>query len=54
MRVTTAMKHLKENNPILMYGHSDQPDSIYNNPSLFPSMFLWLFLHGLGGFDNSL
>ncbi|EMD30858.1 hypothetical protein CERSUDRAFT_35758, partial [Gelatoporia subvermispora B] len=54
VRVAIAVKHLKENNPVLVYGHSDRPDSTYNNPSLFPSMFPWLFPYGLGGFGNIL
>ena len=34
---------------MLAVGHSDQPQSIWNNPQLYPQMFPWLFPYGLGG-----
>ena len=35
-------------------GHSQQPNSIYNNPQLFPAMLPWLFPYGLGGIGNDM
>ena len=30
----------------------EQPESIYDNPQLYPQMFPWLFPYGLGGLQN--
>ena len=49
-----ALKHLTSNGKILAIGHEAQPQSIYNNPQLFPQMMPWLFPYGLGGIGNSL
>jgi hypothetical protein len=48
-----AAKHLKEDNgKVLAIGHAEKPESIYDNPQLYPMMFPWLFPYGLGGIGN--
>ena len=32
--------------------HAAEPESIYDNPQLYPQMFPWLFPYGLGGLGN--
>jgi hypothetical protein len=32
--------------------HAAEPESIYNNPNLYPQIFPWLFPYGLGGIGN--
>jgi hypothetical protein len=49
-----ALKHLTGNGKILAIGHASHPESIYNNPQLFPQMMPWLFPYGLGGIGNTL
>ena len=44
-----ALQHLNSSGKILAIGHADQPESIWNNPHLYPQMFPWLFPYGLGG-----
>jgi len=45
-----AVKHLKEDDgKILAIGHAEKPESMYDNPQLYPMMFPWLFPYGLGG-----
>jgi len=34
---------------VLAIGHAEKPESIYDNPQLYPMMFPWLFPYGLGG-----
>ena len=44
------MKHLKDDNgKVLAISHAEKPESIYDNPQLYPMMFPWLFPYGLGG-----
>ena len=38
-----ALKHLTSDGKILAIGHASEPESIYNNPQLFPQMLPWLF-----------
>ena len=38
---------------MLAIGHSENPESLYDNPQLYPQMFPWLFPYGLGGVGNS-
>ena len=38
---------------ILGIGHAETPESIYENPQLFPSMLPWLFPYGLGGIGHT-
>ncbi|KAK0235583.1 hypothetical protein EDD85DRAFT_791055 [Armillaria nabsnona] len=40
---TMAARHFKANHGVLTVGHAESPESIYNNPTLYPSMFPWLF-----------
>src|SRR3954453_18934078 len=47
-----ALKHLTTNRKVLAVGHHEQPESIYQNPQLFPQMLPWLFPYGLGGIGN--
>jgi hypothetical protein len=49
-----ALKHLTSNKKIMFVGHSQQPNSIYSNPQLFPAMLPWLFPYGLGGIGNDM
>jgi hypothetical protein len=49
-----ALKHLTSNGKILAIGHAEQPQSMYNNPQLFPQIMPWLFPYGLGGIGNDL
>jgi len=51
---TIGMVHLKKDGKVLLVGHSEKPQSLYDNPQLFPQMFPWLFPYGVGGFGNSL
>jgi hypothetical protein len=48
-----ALEHLMTDGKVLLIGHSKEPQSIYNNPQLFPSMLPWLFPYGLGGIGNT-
>jgi hypothetical protein len=52
--VLRALQHLRDGGNVLSVGQRETPESIYNNPSLFPGMMPWLFPYGFGGFDNSL
>lgn len=47
-----AMEHLMKDGKIMFVGHAPEPESIYNNPQLFPSMMPWLFPYGKGGICN--
>lgn len=47
-----ALGHLGRGQKMLALGHASEPESIYHNPSLYPSMFPWLFPYGLGGLEN--
>jgi len=38
---------------MLAVGHNSEPESIYNNPQLYPQMFPWLFPYGLGGIGTT-
>ncbi len=48
-----AARHFKANHGVLAVGHEEQPESIYNNPHLYPSMFPWLFPYSLGGIGTT-
>jgi hypothetical protein len=48
-----ALEHLTKDGKIAFVGHAPQPESIYKNAQLFPSMMPWLFPYGLGGIGNS-
>lgn len=47
-----ALQHLTNNGKTLAIGHAPEPESIYQNPQLYPQMFPWLFPYGLGGIEN--
>ena len=52
-----AMAHLNnKHNPgkVLAIGHAETPESLWDNPQLYPQMFPWLFPYGLGGVGNVL
>ena len=44
-----ALQHLNNDGRMMAVGHSEDPESIWNNPQLYPQMFPWLFPYGLGG-----
>ncbi len=44
-----ATRHFKNDNGVLAIGHAEHPESIYNNTTLYLSMFPWLFPYGFGG-----
>jgi hypothetical protein len=47
-----VLQHLNSGKKILAVGHSNDPESIWNNPQLYPQMFPWLFPYGLGGIGS--
>lgn len=51
-KVRYAVRYFDTGGKAMYYGHERKPQSIYHNPTLFPSMFPWLFPYGLGGFEN--
>jgi hypothetical protein len=48
-RKAAALQHIKNGGALMAVGHSDEPESLYDNPSLYPKMFPWLFPYGYGG-----
>jgi hypothetical protein len=48
-RKAAALQHLKNGGEFLAVGHNPTPQSLYDNPNLYPSMFLWLFPFGHRG-----
>ncbi|KAF9050081.1 hypothetical protein BJ165DRAFT_1414089 [Panaeolus papilionaceus] len=48
-RKATALQHMINGGSSLAIGHAEDVQSIYNNPSLYPQMFPWLFPYGYGG-----
>ena len=46
------MKYFEKGNKALGIGKSSKPESIWDNPQLYPSMFPWLFPYGYGGLGN--
>ena len=47
-----ALNHMQNNGFALGIGHAAEPESIFNNPDLYPLAFPWLFPYGLGGIKN--
>lgn len=43
----------KRKAPVLAISRSKTPESLFNNPSLYPQMFPWLYPYGLGGMGMS-
>ncbi|KAA1479475.1 hypothetical protein DENSPDRAFT_756072, partial [Dentipellis sp. KUC8613] len=50
--IAHAVQHLIDGKPALGIGRSSEPESMYNNPQLYPQAFPWLFPYGLGGIGN--
>ncbi|KAJ3819329.1 hypothetical protein F5880DRAFT_1440583, partial [Lentinula raphanica] len=48
-----AAQHLDNEGKFLRISHSSSPESLWNNPQLYPKMFPWLFPYGLGGLGSS-
>jgi hypothetical protein len=48
-----ALKHLNSKGKFLVVGHHEKPESIWDNPQLYPRMFPWLFPYGLGGIGTT-
>ena len=44
-----ALQHLESQGKTLKIGHDATPQSMYDNPQIYPQMFPWLFPYGLGG-----
>jgi hypothetical protein len=44
-----ALRHWNNHGAALAISHDATPQSIYNNPNLYPQIFPWLFPYGLGG-----
>ncbi len=44
-----ALRHLNNEGKILAVGHSENFESMWDNPQLYPQMFPWLFPYGTGG-----
>ena len=47
-----ALNHMENDGFALGIGHAAEPESIFNNPNLYPLTFPWLFPYGLGGVKN--
>ena len=48
-----ALRHFKQGGKALGIGKAEEPESIYDNLSLYPQMFPWLFPYGLEGLGNN-
>jgi len=48
-----ALRHWNSRGAALAISHDASPQSIYNNPSLYPQIFPWLFPYGLGGIGST-
>lgn len=49
-----AMQHFKQGGKVMAITKgSKDAESIYDNPALYPRMFLWLFPYRLGGIGNT-
>ncbi|KAF5336919.1 hypothetical protein D9611_002865 [Ephemerocybe angulata] len=44
-----AIRHIQMGGNVLAIGRADAPESIYDNPQLYPQMYPWLFPYGIGG-----
>ncbi|KAJ3977782.1 hypothetical protein EV361DRAFT_757612, partial [Lentinula raphanica] len=47
-----AAQHLDNEGKFLRISHGLSPESLWNNPQLYPKMFPWLFPYGLGGLGS--
>jgi hypothetical protein len=48
-----ALRHWNNDGGVLSIGQSPKLESIYKNPELYPQIFPWLFLYGLGGIGST-
>ena len=48
-----ALQHWTNKGKALAIGRSAQPESIYDNPGLYPQLFPWLFPYGHGGIGSA-
>ena len=48
-----ALQHLESQGKTLKVGHDTTPQSMYDNPQIYPQMFPWLFPYGLGGLTQA-
>jgi uncharacterized protein DUF6570/helitron helicase-like protein/PIF1-like helicase len=48
-----ALRHWNNRGAALAISHDASPQTIYNNPSLYPQIFPWLFPYGLGGIGST-
>ena len=48
-----ALRHWSNRGKALAIGRSPHPESIYDNPSLYPQLFPWLFPYGHGGIGST-
>ena len=48
-----ALRHWNSCGAALAISHDASPQSIYNNPTLYPQIFPWLFPYGLGGVGST-
>jgi hypothetical protein len=49
---SVSWNHLLKGGTALGIGRSNEPESIFKNPQLYPQAFPWLFPYGLGGVEN--
>lgn len=52
-RLALSIKYFDRGGKALSVGHEANPESIYHNSRLYPTLFPWLYPYGLGGFENS-
>lgn len=52
-RKAIALHHLRTGGSVLAIGHQEKPESMYDNPQLYPQIFPWLFPYGAGGMGNA-
>ena len=48
-----VLQHWTNKGKALAIGRSAQPESIYDNPGLYPQLFPWLFPYGHGGIGSA-
>ncbi|KAF8416922.1 hypothetical protein L210DRAFT_3362078, partial [Boletus edulis BED1] len=48
-----ALQHLQQGGKALAIGRESNPETLWNNPALYPMIFPWLFPYGLGGLSLS-
>ncbi|EIM78995.1 uncharacterized protein STEHIDRAFT_42438, partial [Stereum hirsutum FP-91666 SS1] len=49
-----ALKHLLHGGTALGIGRSEEPESLWDNPTLYSQIFPWLFPYGKGGIGHAL